>query len=177
MPVHLVRATAIAAASLFTAAAVALPAYADSRTFHDKVGDTGVSGDIKTVRVNHSEHRLIVVARTGNLLKADYITLWFDTKSGNASPEYKVVVRANSDDLQLRTVGAFGQKGHKVSCDGLRIAADVYASDKISVSIPRSCLQHPDQVRVSLRGRYIYAQRLIDDWAPTERRFLGWVQH
>ena len=85
------------AASLLAAAAVALPAHAESRTFRDKIGDTGVSGDLKTVRVNHSEHRLIVVARTGNLLKADYVTVWFDTKSGNAAPEYKVVVRANSE--------------------------------------------------------------------------------
>jgi len=177
MPATLVRATAIAAASLFTAAAIALPAYAESRTFHDKVGDTGVSGDLKTVRVNHSEHRLIVVARTGNLLKAEYVTVWFDTKSGNAAPEYKVVVRANSDGLQLNRIKAFGQEGTKVSCDGLRIAADVYSSDKIRVSVPRSCLEHPDKVRVSLRGRYIYAQRIIDDWAPAERKFFGWVDH
>jgi len=130
---------------------------------------------LKTVRVNHSEYRVIVMARTGNLLKADYITVWFDTKSGNAGPEYKVVVRANSDDPQLNQIGAFGQKGMKVPCDGLRVAADIYSSDKMRVSVPCSCLEHPDKVRVSLRGRYIYAQRIVDDWAPAKRKFFGWV--
>ena len=177
MPANLVRATAITAVSLFAAAALALPAHAESRTFRDKIGDTGVSGDLKTVRVNHSEHRLIVVARTGNLLKVDYVTLWFDTKSGNAAPEYKVVVRADSESPELRRIEAFGQKGTTVSCDGLRVTADILASDKIRVSIPRSCLEDPAQVRVSLRGRYIYAQRIVIDWAPAERKFFGWVEH
>jgi hypothetical protein len=175
---HVRRGTAVAAASLILTLTAALPAYADTRTFHDRAGETGTSADITEVKVANGSgggHRVAVRAEVGKLEVEDFFTFWFDTRPSNAGPEYKFVVYPNSGLTHLRRIEEFGEMGTAVRCDGLRAAADAFGPDVVSVSVPRSCLHYPDEVRVSLRGRYVDDGHQVTDWAPAERQFFGWV--
>lgn len=178
MSTPILRGAAAAAASLLTTVAVALPAHADTRTFTDRAGDTGTGADITSVKVANGSgggHRIAVRADVGQLGFEDFFTFWFDTASLDAGPEYKVVVYPNSDGIQLRVLDEFGDKGRAVRCDGLRARADAFGPDEVSVSVPRSCMGYPGNVRVSLRGRYVDDGHRVTDWAPAERKFFAWV--
>ena len=178
MSTHLVRGAAMAAASVLTTLAVALPAHADSRVFADRAGDTGNAADITTVKVANGSgdgHRVAVRADVGQLRIGDYYTFWFDTVSSNPGPEYKVVVYPNSDGIGLQRLNEFGEQGTAVRCDGLRATADAFAEDVVRVSVPRSCMNYPGAVRVSLRARFLDDGHRIVDWARAERQCFSWV--
>lgn len=178
MPSPVLRGAAVAAASILTSVAVALPAQADTRTFSDRAGDTGTSADITTVKVANGSGggaRIAVRADVGQLTIFDFYTFWFDTAPLDAGPEYKVVVNPDSDGLQLRVLDEFGEKGRVVACQGLRAHADTDGPAEVSVSVPRSCLGDPGKVRVSLRGRYVNDGHQVTDWAPAKRKFFRWV--
>jgi len=158
------------------ASLTALPsAQADTRRFHDPAGDTGLPADLTAVRVSNGAETVEVVARPGRVGFQDRFTYWFDTSRKNPGPEYKVVVVPNSGDFGLLRVDAFGEQGSPVVCDGLRAMADHFTPGRVSTSVPRSCLDNPGKVRVSVKARYSDGDTSVVDWAPGKRRFFGWV--
>jgi ribosomal protein S28E/S33 len=169
------RGIALAAASVLLSLTALSPAHADTTIFRDRLGDTGVRGDITTVRVKHGAYRVTVAVSPGRVKIGDFFRFWLDTRAGNAGPEYKVEVYPNSDGIGLMRVDAFGQTGVRVRCDGLRATADIYAPAEVSISVPRSCLGTPRKVRVSVRGEYAYRGPNVVDWAPARRTFFAWV--
>jgi hypothetical protein len=175
MVVHIRRGVTVGAVALLASVAVLQPAQADTETFRDKAGDTGVKADITTVRVKNGANRVTVVVRPGRLKSGDYFRFWLDTVPKNRGPEYKVEVYPNSDGFGLVRVGSFRDKGKLVGCPGLRANADIFTPDRVSISVPRSCMHNPGSVRVSVRGHYEYRGPDVVDWAPAKRKFFGWV--
>lgn len=161
--------------AMLASLAVLAPAHAETRTFDDRTGDTGVQADITTVRVSNGPKRVKVQVAPGRVLGGDSFTFWLDTQPKNAGPEYKIGVVANSDAFGLVRVGGFGQRGTPVACDGLRATADQFAPERVAVSVPRSCLGKPGKVRVAVRARYHEDGPDVVDWAPAKRKFFGWV--
>ncbi len=175
---HLVRRGAAVAAASILSLAVAIPAHADSRTFSDPNGDAGIHDDITTVKVANGSGggaRVAVRADVGPVHPGDFFTFWFDTRFNDSGPEYKVVVNPGSDGIELRRLEEFGESGTVVPCGKLRASADVFSADDISVSVPRSCMNNPGSIRVSLRARYLDDGHQVSDWAPDERKFFASV--
>lgn len=174
---HLLRGAGVAAAASALAAAVAVPAHADTEYFDDRTGDTGWAGDIGVVKVANSSAgntRIGVRAWVGEFSPGDLFTVWFDTNRHDPGPEYKVAMYADSDGFALRRLDVFGERGRIVPCAGLRASADSAGLEEISVAVPRSCMGSPQAVRVSLRARYLDPHGAeITDWAPAERSFYG----
>ena len=174
---HILRGAAVTAASILSLA-VAVPAHADAKTFTDPNNDAGIHDDITMVKVANGSGggaRLAVRADVGPVHAGDFFTFWFDTRFSDPGPEYKVVVHPGSDGIELRRLEEFGDGGTVVPCNKLRASADVFSSDDISVSVPRSCMDNPGSVRVALRARYLDDGHQVSDWAPNERKFFAAV--
>lgn len=169
------RGAAVAAVAVMASLTVLQPAEADTRRFSDRAGDTSLPTDITTVRVSNGAELLEVAVRPGRVKFGDSFSYWLDTRAKNPGPEYKVGVVPNSDAFGLLRVGAFGQRGTPVPCEGLRATADVFAPEWISISVPRSCLRDPGKVRVAVKARYTDGGTSVVDWAPAKRTFFGWV--
>jgi hypothetical protein len=169
------RSAAVVGVALMASLSTLQPAHADTRRFTDRAGDTSLPADLTTVRVSNGPERLQVAVRPGRVQAGDYFAFWLDTRPRNAGPEYKVGVLPNSDGFGLVRVGAFGQQGTPVRCDGLRATADAFAPEWVSISVPRSCLRNPGGVRVAVKARYTEGEQQVVDWAPARRRFFGWV--
>jgi hypothetical protein len=172
---HLRRGAAVAGVGLLAALVTVPAASADTRRFRDVAGDTGLPADLTTVRVSNGPETVDIAARPGRVGLEDLFVYWLDTRPRNAGPEYKVVVAPNSDDFGLLRVGAFGKRGRPVACEGLRARADHFTPEWISTSVPRSCLGNPGKVRVAVKARYTDGETSVVDWAPSKRRFFGWV--
>ncbi|HEY5847568.1 MAG TPA: hypothetical protein VIT42_12340 [Microlunatus sp.] len=174
---RILRGAAVTAASILSLA-VAVPAHADARTFSDPNNDAGIHDDITLVKVANGSgggSRVAVRADVGPVHPGDFFTFWFNTRADDPGPEYKVVVNPGSDGIELRRLEEFGDRGTLVPCNKLRASADVFSSDDISVSVPRSCMDNPGSVRVSLRARYLDDGHQVSDWAPDERKFFAAV--
>ena len=169
MPKHTVRAAAVAAACLTASVALAPAASADTRTFKDK------GGHLTTVVVAHTSSKVTVTADVGPMDIGDYSTFWLDTDAQNSGPEYKAEVWPNSDGIHLLRVGSFSSAGTAVDCDGFRARADVYGPEEVSITVPRSCIGKPPEVRVAVRSFYDVPGPDVIDWGPATKKFFGWV--
>lgn len=169
------RGAAVVAVALLASLSALPSAEADTRRFRDAAGDTGLPADLTTVRVSNGPDTVKITARPGRVEFEDLFVYWLDTRPKNPGPEYKVVVVPNSDAFGLLRVGAFGERGTPVTCDGLRATADHFTPDRVSTSVPRSCLRNPGKVRVAVKARYTDGDASVVDWAPARRSFYGWV--
>jgi hypothetical protein len=169
------RGAAVVGLTLMASLTALQPAYADTRRFTDRAGDTSLPADITTVRVSNGAELIKVAIRPGRVEFEDQFTFWLDTRPKNAGPEYKVGVLPNSEAFGLLRVGAFNEQGTPVRCDGLRATADHFTPEWVSISVPRSCLRHPGKVRVAAKARYTDGDTTVVDWAPAKRKFFGWV--
>ena len=169
------RSAAVVGLTLMASLTALQPAYADTRRFTDRAGDTSLPADITTVRLSHGAELIKVAIRPGRVEFEDQFTFWLDTRPKNAGPEYKVGVLPNSEAFGLLRVGAFSEQGTPVRCDGLRATADHFTPEWVSISVPRSCLRHPGKVRVAAKARYTEGDTTVVDWAPAKRKFFGWV--
>lgn len=169
MPKRTVRAAAVAAACLTATAALAPAAHADTRTFADG------GAHLTSVRVSHTATKVGVRAFVGPFDVGDHTTFWLDTDPDDSGPEYKAEVWPNSDGPQLLRVGSFTSRGTAVDCDGFRATSDAFGPEEVAISVPRSCLDRPAEVRVAVRAFYAEDGGDVVDWAPKFRSFSGWV--
>jgi hypothetical protein len=169
------RAAAVVGVTVLASLAALPPAQADTRRFHDRAGDTSLPADITTVRVSNGADLVKVAIRPGRVDFGDSFTFWLDTRAKDPGPEYQVGVLPNSDAFGLVRVGAFGEQGTPVLCEGLRATADVFTPAWVSISVPRSCLHGFGKVRVAVKARYDNGGTSVVDWAPAKRKFFGWV--
>ena len=168
------------AVTALVGAGLLAPAAANSRTFHDAAGDTATAqSDLTRVLVRNggpSGTRVYSSAQVGDLAPGDRTTFWIDTKASNPGPEYKALVLPNSDGFHLEKVNSWDGPSPGVQCRGLRARADAAGPDKVSISVPRRCMDRPARVRLSLHVKYSYATRNVVDWGPGKHRWFGWVR-
>jgi len=170
------RRTAVAALCVAVALPVlGGPAAADVRVFRDRSGDTGVGSDVTRVRVDHGggSGRVRVATRVGDLSTDDVITLFIDVRRRDGGPEYVVRVQPNSAGPVLRAIERWRGRGAVVRCPRLRARADAFGPDRVAISVPRGCIRRPGRVRVAVRARFGYPNRVVVDWAPRKHRLFG----
>ena len=164
MKLPLSRATLASAAAL---AAVLVPvgaASAESLTVNDQVGDTWLddySGDVETytpsgswtnddlVRtvVRHGDRRVVVKAKYADLKRsADPLILVVRLRT-NESLKRDVAVETVSSPRG--SVMFAKHSGADVKCTGLTHDVD-YDADRVTVSVPRSCLSNPRWVQATV---------------------------
>jgi hypothetical protein len=153
------------------------PAAAVRTPFEDTAGETDASSDITHVVVNNAttDNRVAVSAEMGNMIDGDTATLWLDTRPAVDGPEYKLLIRPESDGFTLRRVSDFTGNGTTVACASMRVRLLTGHDVTARWSVPRPCLGYPGAVRASVRGKYYYASTIVTDWAPGYHRFFPWV--
>ena len=166
---HTARAAAVAAACLTAGVALTPAARADTRTFTDK------GAHLTTVVVAHTKTQVKVRADVGPFDIGDFATFWLDTDAHNSGPEYKAEVWPNSDGIHLLRVGSFASRGTAVDCDGFRATSDVFGPEEVTITVPRSCIGKPAEVRVAVRAFYEVDGPDVIDWGPGTKKFFGWV--
>lgn len=169
MPHRTARAAAVAAACLTATVALAPAAHAETRTFTDG------GAHLTSVRVSHTATKVGVRAFVGPFDIGDHTTFWLDTDAGDSGPEYKADVWPNTEGPRLMRVGSFTSGGTAVDCDGFRATSDAFGPEEVALSIPRSCLGRPAEVRVAVRAFYAEDGGDVVDWGPKLRSFYGWV--
>lgn len=150
-----------------------VPAVADTVVFDDPVGDS-TSVDISRVRVVHRDAVVVRVRSYVPLAAGQRYAFWIDAGDG-PQPDYYVDFRANSGyDEALRLVRSFTHRLSNVECRGLRLRADIFSNEAVSVRIPRRCLGDPRQLRVAVQFKDESAG--TEDWAADRRTFGPWVE-
>jgi hypothetical protein len=170
-----VRCAATAAALALVLSIPAASAEAATRTFHD-ANRSKPGNDITTVSVTNGAKRVIVTVDVGDIDLDDLYTLWLDTVPDNAGPEYRFAMLPNSDYLDFQRVQDFDSTGTAVECVEIGGRADAYsAAPVIQFRVPRSCLNNPGKVRVSVLARYAVANGYDYDWGTGKKKLFGWV--
>ncbi len=105
------RVVAVASPLALSSTLMASPAQAATKTFYDG-NQTGP--DITRVKVTNGTKYVTVSVNVGSMIPEDLFTLWIDTVSSNAGPEYKATIRPNTEWERLRRVGSFSSTGTKV---------------------------------------------------------------
>lgn len=149
------------------------PAVADTKVFDDPVGDS-TSVDITQVRVVHRDS-VVVRVRSGVPLDSGQLyAFWIDTGDGS-QPDYYLAFRANTGfDEVLRLVRSFDDRRSHVPCRGIRLRADIFTDEPVSIRIPRRCLMNPRRVRVAVQFKDESTNSV--DWAADRRTFGPWVK-
>ena len=111
------RATAVAASAMLASAALALPAYADVKTFPD------AGGHITAIKVSHAPVNIAVKATDAEMTIETFYTFWLDTDSSDPGPEYKTKIFPDSDGMFLSSVGRdrrrrYQDRLRRVPCSG-----------------------------------------------------------
>jgi hypothetical protein len=149
------------------------PATADTQVLDDPVGDSTFV-DISRVRVVHRDSVIVRVRSAVPLTTGQLYAFWIDAGHG-PQPDYYVAFRANTDfDEVLRLVRSFSDRRSLVQCRGIRLHADIFTDDPVSVRIPRGCLENPVRVRVAVQFKDESAHTV--DWAADRRTFGPWVK-
>lgn len=149
------------------------PAMGDTEVFDDPVGDSTFV-DISRVRVVHRDS-VIVRVQSGVPLQAGQLyAFWIDAGNG-PQPDYYVAFRANTDfDEVLRLVRSFDDRRSHIQCPGIRLRADIFADNPVSIRLPRRCLENPRRVRVAVQFKDESTDTV--DWAADRRTFGPWVE-
>ena len=149
------------------------PAMADTKVFEDPVGDSTFV-DISRVRVVHRDSVMVRVHSGVPLTTGQLYAFWIDVGHG-PEPDYYVAFRANTDFGEvLRLVGSFDDRRAHVRCRGIRLRADIFTEEPVSIRIPRRCLKNPRRVRVAVQFKDQSAGTV--DWAADRRTFGPWVK-
>ena len=149
------------------------PATADTQVFDDAVGDSTFV-DISRVRVVHRDSVVVRVQSAVPLAAGQLYAFWIDAGHG-PQPDYYVAFRANTDfDEVLRLVRSFSDRRSLIPCRGIRLRADIFTDEPVSIRIPRRCLQNPGRVRVAVQFKDENAGTV--DWAADRRTFGPWVR-
>lgn len=191
------RTTAVAAAAMaavvsLLVAALAAPASAapqDRWSYSDNSDNAKKVIDVRsTVLDTKQKGRYRVTVRGREFIKdrTDIVRVWFDTRRGNAGPEYRVTwyLGRNPAEPTGRTYwtksDSWNDNGRRKQCSGIRKYVN-YRTDVIKVSLPKKCLKTPRAVRWSgmvgqvtdTRGDSIYGYW---DHFPAKYRFKSnWV--
>jgi hypothetical protein len=168
---------ALAAAAAIAASLITAPAHAQTETFGDPADAAAPVSDIRRVVVNNAttNNRVTVRANMGAVIYGDSAILWLDTKAADAGPEYKLRLYPESDGFTLRRVNRFTGNGKAVPCSGMRLRAVTGQHETFTWSFPRNCLKNPGKLRATVRARWLFASKVVIDWAPGSHRFTGWV--
>jgi hypothetical protein len=149
------------------------PSMADTKVFEDPVGDSTFV-DISGVRVVHRDAVKVRVHSGVPLTTGQLYAFWIDVGHG-PQPDYYVAFRANTDfDEVIRLVRSFRDRRSHVRCRGLRLRADIFSDDPVSIRVPRRCLDDPGRVRVAVQFKDESAGTV--DWAADRRTFGPWVK-
>lgn len=163
------RLAAVALGALVSVAGATAAAQADTGTITDP------KPNITKVKVSHGSTSIKVTTTTGAIRPGTYLTVYLDTDPDDPGPEYRHDLVPASELSPLMRIEKFGQQGVAVPCADLRGRGDVYGPTTVSVTVPRSCVGNPDEVRVSVRGYFDLKGPDVIDWAPGKKTFGGWV--
>lgn len=165
------------------------PAYSAQHDFRDPADDAPARVDVRRVRVVHSAGSLRVAVhledyrgdRNGRL---DSVTAYLDTDSALEGPEFLVRVRGvRYYFLRMRhwrTIRSpYSSAPYTSGCGGLGFRYD-FDRDRVVFTVPRvrRCIGRPRDVRVSVVAAHQLREAgsgYVEDYAPAERQFYGWV--
>lgn len=149
-------------------------AMADTKVLADPVGDSTFV-DISQVRVAHRDSVTVRVRSVVPLGPGQLYSFWIDVGPG-PRPNYHVAFRANTGfDDELGLVRSFGDRPSRfVQCPGMRLRADIFVDQPVSIRIPRRCLENPRRVRIAVQ----FKDESMDtvDWSADRRTFGPWVK-
>ena len=164
----------------------AAAAAARTRTFHDAHGDVQVNGsggiqtgiDIYRERVHHSAHRVVITIHFANLTRQNYrnyFDIAFNVSSRNRGPEFYFDKTGRHRSLYQTGSWSAGT-WTRVPCRGLTLQARP-ARDSLRVAVPRSCLDTPRRVGVSVFiGDSRPGGSIATDYAPRRHSFTPRVR-
>lgn len=155
--------------------------------YSDRVRDSGLVIDVERTTLDVSERgriRIRVLGREFVRDSTDVVRIFLDTRRANNGPEYRATwylgrnpaIRKGS--AWIVRSDSWATEGRTVRCPGFRQWVN-FGNDIIGLSIPRSCINRPAQVRWSgfvariTRGN-------ADGWGgyldyfPARNRFKSW---
>jgi hypothetical protein len=126
---------------------------ARTATFKDRVRDAPRAIDIARVTVSKGKKvRVILSGRNFKADRAQIADTYFDTRRGDAGPEYRLTAfsRNDGDNRKGRYLLATERwaGGKRVHCSGASARFNT-GRDKIRLAVPKSCLRRPKAVRVN----------------------------
>lgn len=164
-------ATAVAGTAL-----TAVPASAQTRWFHDPVGDTTHPGygDIAHVVVHHKPKRVrigVIVAPGTDL--ADIHDIRFDTRKGNPGPEFLLT---HYEGAAIYRVDRWSDMQGPVRCSPPE-PKRYDGGTRLVFTFRRACLKINGTMPARFRVNVVtWQEDGVDDRLPGKRRWTGWVK-
>jgi len=78
------------------------------------------------------------------------------------------------DSVMVRVQSGVPLTTGQLQCRGIRLRADIFTDEPVSIRIPRRCLENPRRVRVAVQFKDESADTV--DWAVDRRTFGPWVK-
>ncbi len=172
------RAVVVAAAAMMAVTAgTALPAQAQTKVFHDQVGDVRDGINVKSLRV-HNGARLIMKSKHTDLSrnKSQSIAYYIDVNGSRPGPEYLASAGFPDSDWQILRMKGWKVVGSgPINCNSDFLAR--YVRNVTQFALSRGCLGGDrGRVRVSMvAGRTRADGTVLRDYLPARHRFTGWV--
>lgn len=167
------RAALAATATFAVVVTTMAPAYAEKTVVHDGADATASLTDIRTVRVNHADHRLRVQVKFPDLRRNGdaSLSVYVDTDPDRKGPEFALGTPLFSgSDYQLMRMRNWKRVGSPVKC---RYDVDLdWAGDVLVFKARRGCFKKPDQLRVGMKMVDLAdASHPVKDWMIGRRKF------
>lgn len=165
------RIAAVLAGALVVALGAAIPAHAQSRVFHDEIGDAQTGIDVTKVRVVNNR-RLVLISHHVDLPRRTGAGYFIDIDRTRPGPEFVLGGGLVDSDFNIFHARRWRSTGEPIGCD-LRLRPR-FARDQIKFSMARACL---DGTRKHVRVSFSVAPFDGDDrdFLPGRREFTRWV--
>ncbi len=167
---------AVAAAAL-TTTLVAAPAHAELVRIDDGADATASLTDIRVVRAQHTDERVIVKVNFPDLRKKANagLNIYIDKNAVKEGPEFFLHAPLFSgSDFALFRMTDWQVVGEPVACSyGMTYR---WRRDAVFFNARRGCFNQPDQVRIGLRMRDdADGSHPVIDWLKGRRKFTRWL--
>jgi len=166
-----------AATAALTATLVAAPAHAEVTRVDDGADASGSLTDIRVVRAQHTDTRVIVKVNFPDLRKEANagLNIYVDKNAAKEGPEFVLSAPLFSgSDYALFRMTDWQLVGEPLVC-----SYDMtyrWRRDFVVFDAGRGCFNQPAQVRIGLRMRDLAdASHPITDWLKGRREFTRWL--
>jgi hypothetical protein len=166
-----------AATAALTATLLAAPAHAEVTRVDDGADASGSLTDIRVVRAQHTDDRVIVKVNFSDLRKQANagLNVFIDKNAAKEGPEFVLSAPLFSgSDYALFRMTDWQLVGEPLAC-----SYDMtyrWRRDFVVFDAGRGCFNHPAQVRIGLRMRDLAdGSHPITDWLKGRREFTRWL--
>jgi hypothetical protein len=166
-----------AATAALTATLLAAPAHAEVTRVDDGADASGSLTDIRVVRAQHTDERVIVKVNFPDLRKKANagLNIFIDKNDAKEGPEFVLIAPLFSgSDYALFRMTDWQLVGEPLVC-----SFDMtyrWRRDFVVFDARRGCFNQPAQVRIGLRMRDLAdASHPITDWLKGRREFTRWL--